>query len=32
MLITSSIQQNMDANNGMQGVATAAQYYQRISV
>lgn len=22
----------MDANNGMQGVATAAQYYQQISV
>lgn len=32
MLITSSIQQNRDANNGMQGVATAAQYYQQISV
>lgn len=27
-----SFQQNMDANNGMQGVATAAQYYQWISV
>lgn len=32
MLITSSIQQNRDANNGMQGVATAAQYHQQISV
>lgn len=32
MLNTSSIQQNRDANNGMQGVATAAQYYQWLSV
>lgn len=32
MLTTSSIQQNMDSNNGMQGVATAAQNYQQISV